>query len=331
MHFTTLPPEINSGRMHSGPGSESMISAAAAWDRLATRLSEMAAAYASTTSKLAQQLRGPAAEAATRAAAPQIDWLKTAAAQSETAAAQARAAANAYESALAAMAPPAAIDAIRAVRTSLASANPLGHFGPAIAAADGEYERMWAQNADALTGYVRASADASRMAPFRSPIGDAGRPRDCAPVTRSHGNWTLAAAPEVVATGHDVMSTIPDVLRELASSPLATFDAPLLAITPSLSKLSSLTAPSGSAIIHLNAMNKGAALRTLLPNSGGVWGATAAFGCGTTVGKLSVPDAWTTAVTPSPVDAEEFSQGWVPEPVRLVAVSEPPTRHPTAR
>jgi PPE-repeat protein len=35
MHFATLPPEINSGRMYSGPGSGSMISAATAWDELA--------------------------------------------------------------------------------------------------------------------------------------------------------------------------------------------------------------------------------------------------------------------------------------------------------
>ena len=333
MHFTTLPPEINSARMHCGPGPESMISAAAAWDRLAARLADMAAAYTSTTSTLARQLRGPVAETTRHAAAGQIDWLKTAAAHARTAGEQARAAASAYESALAAMAPPAAIDAVRARRISLASRNPLGHAGPAIADAEAEYDRMWAQDADALSGYVRASADASRMTPFSSPDTDAGQPRDSEPATRSRGNWTLAAAPEVVSTGHEVMSTIPDVLRELGSSPLATFDAPLLAVTASLSKLSSLTAPSGSAITHLNSMNKGAALQALLPNAGGVWvaAATAAFGSGTAVGGLSVPQAWATATMPSPAGSEEFSQGWVAEPVRLVAVSEPPARHQTAR
>jgi PPE-repeat protein len=324
MHFTTLAPEINSARMHCGPGSESMISAAAAWDRLAGRLNDMAAAYTATTSELAQRLRGPAAETMRQAAAGQIDWLKTAAAQAQMAAAQARAAASAYESTLAAMAPPAAINAIRAQRISLASTNPLGQGGPAIADAEAEYERMWAQAADALNGYVRASAEASRMTPFSSPAGDAGPPR---------GNWTLTTAPEVVSTGQEVMSTIPDVLRELASSPLATFDAPLLAVTPSLSKLSSLTAPSGSAITHLNTMNKRAALQALLPNARGVRiaAATALFRGGTAVGQLSVPHAWAAAVAPTPVGPEEFSQGWVTEPVRLVAVSEPPTGHQTAR
>lgn len=329
MHFTALPPEINSGRMYSGPGSESLVSAAAAWDGLAAELVHMVAAYSSATSRLAQQLRGPAAEAMNQATASQIDWLKTARAQAEKAAAQARAAASAYDSALAATVPPAVIYANRAHRTLLASTNPLGQAGPAIADAEAEYERMWAQDADAFYVYAGASADASAVTPFASPLTDAGQPRDEAPVTRSRGNWTLAAAPEVISAGHRVVSTIPDVLHELAASPLATFDAPLLPVTTSLSKLSSLTAPSGLALIHLNSMNKAAALHSLVPNPGAVWGAaaTASFGRGTSVGVLSVPLAWTTATTPGLVGAEEFPQGWVAEPVRLVAVSEPPTRH----
>ena len=51
-----------------------------------------------------------------------------------------------------------------------------------------------------------------------------------------------------------------------------TFDIRLLPVTPSLSKLSSLTAPSGASIGYLNSLNKAAALRWLLPNQGGAGG-----------------------------------------------------------
>ncbi len=37
MDFGALPPEINSGLMYSGPGSEPMLAASAAWDELASR------------------------------------------------------------------------------------------------------------------------------------------------------------------------------------------------------------------------------------------------------------------------------------------------------
>jgi PPE-repeat protein len=43
MDFGALPPEINSGRMYSGPGCGSTLTAAAAWDGLAADLQSTAA------------------------------------------------------------------------------------------------------------------------------------------------------------------------------------------------------------------------------------------------------------------------------------------------
>ena len=37
MDFGALPPEINSGRMYSGPGSGPMLAAAAGWDKAIRR------------------------------------------------------------------------------------------------------------------------------------------------------------------------------------------------------------------------------------------------------------------------------------------------------
>src|SRR5436305_1797411 len=52
MDFAFLPPEINSGRMYTGPGAGPMLASAAAWDDLAAELSSTAASYASTVSSL---------------------------------------------------------------------------------------------------------------------------------------------------------------------------------------------------------------------------------------------------------------------------------------
>lgn len=318
MHFANLPPEINSVRMFSGPGSASMMSAAAAWDGLAARLCDMAAKYRSLTAGLPQRWRGPAAVAMIRSVPTHVEWLEGAAAQAEQAAAQARAAASAYESALAAMAPPAAIDANRARRRALASANCLGQAAAAIADTEAAYERMWAEDADALYAYAGASADASKVTLFTSPqISAAPAPPRAVPAC---GKWALRSAPDVLLAGHQVMSAIPAALEELSSTPLTTFDVLLSPVTSSLSKLGSLSAPSGVAISYLNSRNKAAALQSLLPRARRRRTAapTAGFGRGTSIGSLSVPRTW-----PRPAPAEPAA-GWACEPIRLVAASEPP-------
>ena len=50
--FGALPPEINSGRIYAGPGAESMMVAAAAWDGLAAELSAAASGYHSVVTEL---------------------------------------------------------------------------------------------------------------------------------------------------------------------------------------------------------------------------------------------------------------------------------------
>jgi PPE-repeat protein len=298
MNFATLPPEINSGRMYEGPGSGSMTEAVTAWERLGIRLCTAAADYRAVTSKLATEWGGSALTAMSEATAPCIDWLNAAAAQAEHAATQAKAAASAHETAFATMVPPPAIDANRAQRTSLAKANCLGQTSPAIADTEADYERMWAQDADAMYAYAGASAAASTLKPFTSPPAVAGPTNQGAAVT-----WAVKSAPELVSAGHQVMTTIPETLQALSLSPLTTFDASLSPVTSSLSELSSLSAPSGFAITHLNSLNKAAALRWLLPDQGGARGPaiTAGFGRGTLIGTLSVPRTWATATAPTPV------------------------------
>ena len=319
MNFPMLPPEINSGRMYRGPGSESMIEAAAAWERLATGLRTAAADFGTVTSKLAAGWGGPASSVMAESIAPHMDWLNAAAKQAECTAAQAKAAVTAHETALAAMVPPPAIDANRAQRISLAKANCLGQSSAAIADIEAEYEQMWAQDTEAMYAYARASAEASTVTPFSSPPSPAdpsGPARQSAGVAPPARSWALTAAPEVISAGGQVMSTIPEALKALSSSPLTTFDTSLSSVTSSLSKLSSLSAPSGVAISRLNSLNRAAALNTaaalnsLIPSvcrSGGATGR--GLGRGTSIGTLGVPQAWAKATAPRPVAEKLLRRG----------------------
>lgn len=290
MDFATLPPETNSGRMYEGLGSGSMLEAVTAWEELAIRLRTATADYRAVTSKLAAGCDEPVSTAITAVAIPYIDWLNAAAAQAEQAAAQAKAAANAYETAFAAVVPPAAIDANRATHASLATTNFLGQSGPAIAELEAEYEQMWVQDADAMYAYAGCSAEASTMTPFASPSITAAT------------TWVEKSGLDLVSAGRQVMTVIPDALQALSSSPPTTLNTALASVTAPLSKLTSLTGTACSAVGYLNYLNKASALQWLLPNQGGALGPpiTAKFARATSIATMSVPPAWTTSTPLTP-------------------------------
>ncbi|OOK73679.1 PPE family protein [Mycobacterium kansasii] len=52
MDFGALPPEVNSLRMYSGPGSAPLLAAVAAWDGLAAELRSTANSYDAVISEL---------------------------------------------------------------------------------------------------------------------------------------------------------------------------------------------------------------------------------------------------------------------------------------
>lgn len=169
--FTWLPPEINSALMYSGAGSGPLFTAAAAWNGLATELSDAASSFNSVVTGLADGAwRGPASMAMAAAAAPYVSWLNAAAAQAEAAGAQAAAAATGFETAKAATVPPAAVTANRAQLATLVATNFLGQNTPAIFATEFEYMEMWAQDVAAMFGYHGAATAAAAMLPaFSAP------------------------------------------------------------------------------------------------------------------------------------------------------------------
>ncbi len=290
MDFAMLPPEVNSGRLYGGPGPASLAGAVAPWDRLAAQLRTAAAGCHAVASTLLARSQGPAARQTAASVAAHAEWLRTTATLCAEAAAHAAAAVRAHETALAATVPPLVVGANRTRRISLAVNNVLGQTSASLAETEADYDRMWAQDAAAMCAYARACADASTLTLFASP-----------PPLRGNGSgaWRLQSAPEVVATARRVTTAIPGALRARSRSPLASFDVYLAPVTASLSRLSSLTAPSGVAISHLNALNKAAALRHLLPGTTGTCGAR--LGRAVSVGALSVPPAWFAAAMPAPV------------------------------
>src|SRR6516164_1182645 len=150
MDFAFLPPEINSARMYTGPGSGSMLAAAGSWDALAAELGTTAETYESVVSGLTTlHWRGPASELMLATAAPYVSWLHTAAEQTRQTAMQARAAATAFEQAYAMTVPPAAVAANRMQLMVLIATNFFGQNTAAIAATEAQYAEMWAQDAAA--------------------------------------------------------------------------------------------------------------------------------------------------------------------------------------
>lgn len=289
--FGALPPETNSGRMHAGPGAESMMDAARAWDLLGAQIGEMALNYRAVFAE--PDLPSDSVRAASRGVAAYLGWLDGTAARARQTAIQAKAAAAAYGAALAAVVAPHAIDANRLRRIWLAATNWLGQLSPAIADAEADYERMWAQDAAAMYAYARASSVFRQLTPFNSPpqCTHSSEPA----VTEPSRSWRLKVAPEVITTGAQVISAVGQAIDALSSSPRTTLDATLSPIAAALSRLSSLSAPSDVALTHLSSLSKAGALhRATAIRSAGTTDAASrvSVASGAAIGVLSVPRAW---------------------------------------
>ncbi|MBS4730721.1 PPE family protein [Mycobacterium sp. SM1] len=218
MDFAMLPPEINSGRMYSGPGSSPMMAAASAWEDLAVELHSAAVSLSAVISGLTSEAwLGAASASMATAAGHYAAWLTATATQAEQTAAQARAAAAAYETAFAAMVPPPVIAENRALVRALVATNFLGQNSPMIAATEMQYAEMWAQDAAAMYEYAGASAAAAALTPFSPPPQNttpAGIGAQAAAVRRAAETAGVTHGQTVVSQS---MSAVPQILQRLAS------------------------------------------------------------------------------------------------------------------
>jgi PPE-repeat protein len=275
MDFGVLPPETNSGRMYSGPGSGSMLAAAAAWDGLAAQLRSTAASYSSVISGLTAGWQGPSSGAMAAAAAGYAAWISATAAQAEQTATQARVAAAAYETAFAATVPPPVVAANRAELASLVATNVFGQNTAAIAATEAKYGDMWAQDAAAMYGYAGQSAAASQVTPFTSP-----------PQTTNAGGPAAQSAAVSQAAGTNTQSALSHLMSGLPSS-LQSLAAPTTTDPPSLQTLLQSLLPL---VIGLQ-LYEGVGPSTV-PVRNALLGSTFGFGLATrgfSTGELPVP------------------------------------------
>ena len=217
MDFGALPPEINSGRMYSGPGSAPMRAASAAWNLLAAELESAATQYQSTIDVLDDEWLGPTSATMAAAVDPYITWMSTTGAQAEQTAAQASAAASAYEAAFAMTVPPVEVAANRAQLAMLVATNVIGQNTAAIAANEAMYGEMWAQDAAAMYGYAGTSAAASSVKAFSQPpetSNPAAQATQGSAVTQANGASTGSG---VQSQLQQLTSTIPSSLKQLTS------------------------------------------------------------------------------------------------------------------
>lgn len=212
MDFGALPPEVNSGRMYSGPGSVPLLAAATAWDGLVDELYSTATCCGWVISGLTgDEWLGPSSVSMAAATAPYVAWMTNTAVHAQQAATQARAAAAAYEAAFATSVPPPVIAANRDLLKLLARTNVFGHNVHAISDTEAHYDQMWAQDAAAMYDYASSSATATKLNSFTPPQQSANMAWLVAQATAVRS----PAAATAMTLSH-MTSTVPQVLHGLA-------------------------------------------------------------------------------------------------------------------
>lgn len=260
-----------------------MFAAAAAWDGLGADLSGAASSFDALISGLTSgPWTGPASAAMAATAAGYLGWLSAAASLAEGSAAQARAAATAFESAFAATVHPALVDGNRLQFLTLVAANFLGLNTPAIAAAEFEYMEMWAQDVAAMVAYcAQAFATASQLIPF------AAIPLDSVGLALTAESVAAVAGPPIEAAVQGA---------QLMSGPAMMAVQPLMTVIGSAAQAGSgggaamagVTMPEGATGLAAGA----ATAESFKPMGAAGLGAAAGLGKARMAGALSVPQSW---------------------------------------
>lgn len=303
MDFGALPPEVNSAKMYSGPGSAPLLAAASNWAALATELHYTATSYTAVITDLADSAwQGPSAGAMAAAASPYAAWMKVTAVGAEETALKAKAVAAAYEAAYAATVPPPVIAANRTLLASLVASNFLGQNAPAIAATEAHYGEMWAQDAAAMYTYAGASATAGQLTPFSAPpetTNPSGQRSQSAAATNA---LQSAAASQLVDDYNAIVKSLSGVIST-ANGPygigLATAGRGIYQMAVSIPSVANALGNLGTTLSPKPIVGALAPLLSspLLSGSHSVPAAVSGtLGRAGLIGSLSVPTTWATVV-----------------------------------
>ena len=326
MDFAALPPEVNSGRLYAGPGSAPMLAVATAWARVASETASAAGVYQSVlTGLLGEGWLGAAAGSMAAAVTPYVEWLNASAAIAEQAAARATAAAAAFEEAYWAIAPPPVIAANRSALVTLVATNVFGQNSAAIGALEAEYAQLWVQDAAAMYAYAAQSAAATGLTPFTQP------PATTDP--SGLGGQAAAVAQAAANSAHTqlsrLISAIPQALHGLGQAAASLSPPAAQASAPTLSQLVSYLLILPKSIVPFNDAIKSvlygmiqysrnlttdldiaaatgggagfgsgasalvASEQTVVPLATGAGSVSSPPSVAGTVGRLSVPQSWT--------------------------------------
>lgn len=244
MDFGSYPPEVNSARMFTGPGSGPLLAAAEAWDALAAGLNAAVDSYQAVVSGLtAGPWLGPSSASMSAAAASYAAWLRVTAAQAEETGAQAKSAVAAYHAAFSATIPPPIVAANRSQLMTLIATDVFGINTQAIAATEAQYAEMWAQDVVAMYGYAASSASATELMPFNPPPQTTNPDGLASQAAAGPANGIAGIAESKV---QQAFSAVPSALQS-AAAPAATVEDPLV-LLGLLADLSAITLGVSAAI-----------------------------------------------------------------------------------
>jgi PPE-repeat protein len=160
----SLPPDVTSALIYTGPGSTSYTTAASAWNAIAAELQTYAAGINNVVTELSsEEWLGVSSSAMASAVAPFLQWAQTTAAQAEQNATSASSAAAAYEQVFASVVPPPVIALNRAQLLKATVTNIFGQNNNVISQLESQYQGYWAQNSSALNTYQTQSTNATKQ------------------------------------------------------------------------------------------------------------------------------------------------------------------------